>query len=418
MQNQSFNNVIYAERLATTGANLFSATATYWGPDKRIHLAQPKEMRFYYNLDTGEKEGILLEASTTNNVNSSCDFSRTSAWGNPGTGFILNTAESLVDGQVAMKHTLANSGVTHGRNQLIGPSVTSSSNIDCAFAIVENVDATQSAIGIRDGTAGKWICYARFNWTTGTITETLNEIGTYYRAYAKKLMDTGPNGGPVYQIIAIGGNVPNSANLKYMLIYPCGSNALPNTSAQTSVIMHACQYEPQKPFPSSLVITANNNVTRFLDRLAVNINREYFSSEQGTFVVTVKKTEPGVNPIDTTGIIFLDNNSNRRHLYITGDGFASYDGTTALGAAGVNAVSAVFETVATAYNPTNRYSVANGATVYTGTFVAGYNTATSNVTFGGTNTIAHPGIVIKDIQYYPYKLPDANLRALTTRANN
>jgi hypothetical protein len=418
MQNKSFSDILYFERLPAGGAGACTSSATYWGPDKRIHIASNnKEARFHYNTLTGEKEGILLEGTSTNNINSSCNFAATSAWGAVGALFTLSTAESLIEGQVATKHTLANDNLTHGRAQVLGTSATNVINVDCSFAIVENVDAAATSLGIRDQTVGRWICLAKLNWETKVVT-VLNQIGTYSRAYANKLLDVGPNGGEVYQLVVIGGYVPNSANTKAVYIYPCGSDPLPETSAQTSVIVHAVQSEPQRFGPSSLIITGNNNVTRAQDRLAVNVNSGFFSSEQGTFVYTVRKTEPGVDNLNSSYLLNFDNNNLKRHLYISTTSFGSYDGTAVLSTSGVNAVSALFETAASAYNTSHRFITANGIAVTNTTFVAGYNVATSNASITGTGGAPYPGIIIKDIQYYPYKLSDAQLRAITTRANN
>lgn len=198
------------------------------------------------------RPALLLEPAATNLLRDSCNLPASgSAWGTT-SNFSVSAAASLFAGQTAWRHQNLGLVTSPIRSQAIG---TFTGQPQTSSLIVENVDAAETALSIRDITAGVHVCLVRFTWATG---QTSVQSGTGI-VRAQKLADAGPNGGPVYRIIVTGTGTPG--NSRSIFVYPTGTSQ--NTE---TVILHHAQHEGG-PFATSPIVTTASTVTRAADVL-------------------------------------------------------------------------------------------------------------------------------------------------------
>jgi len=118
------------------------------------------------------------------------------------------------------------------------------------YLIIENVDATNTSLGIYDSTAAGWVYLADFDWTTHVLSDSQ---GTGTPSVAL-ISNDGPNGGEVYRLeIKCTGTATNG---RLLYIYPVGQGA----NTLTSIIHHAQLTEDS--VVSSPIITITSTVIR------------------------------------------------------------------------------------------------------------------------------------------------------------
>src|SRR5690606_15082356 len=136
---------------------------------------------------------------------------------------------SIFQGQTAWRHqNLGLSGLV-SRGQTVD---TFTGQPETMSAIIENVDATDAAINIRDNTAGVNLCIGRLTWATGQAS-VQQGTGT---VRAQKLADAGPNGGPVYRLMVTA--TGTAGNQRRIFVYPSGTSQNTRTG-----IVHHVQHE-------------------------------------------------------------------------------------------------------------------------------------------------------------------------------
>ena len=199
-----------------------------------------------------ETPALRLEPAATNLLLDSCNLPASgSAWGST-SNFTVSPAASLFAGQTAWRHTNDGLAASRNRSQSGGQF---GSGPHTAYVIVENVDAAQTALNIRDTTAGANVCVGRLSWATG---EAGVQEGTG-AVRAEKLADAGPNGGPVYLLAVTATGTPG--NNRRIFLYPTGTGQNTDT-----VIIHHVQLE-ERPVHTSPIVTTTAAVTRAADVL-------------------------------------------------------------------------------------------------------------------------------------------------------
>ncbi|MEA3247817.1 MAG: hypothetical protein U9Q74_16830, partial [Gemmatimonadota bacterium] len=136
----------------------------------------------------GSEFGALFESGYNQNALGSNLFGDATYWG-WNTPFTVAAMTSAIGGQVATKHT-DSAGGSHYRSQGIGTFVNAQA--DCSWMLLENVDATESMIGIFDGSASAFLAAAKLTWS-GLATAA--DQGTAPSGYGVINLGTGPNGG-------------------------------------------------------------------------------------------------------------------------------------------------------------------------------------------------------------------------------
>jgi hypothetical protein len=133
---------------------------------------------------------------------------------------------------------------------------------DCVYAIVENVSAAVTDIGLFDADASvnTFVIRGTMNWTTRAFT-IASGAGS---VFAWRIAEVGPNGGPVY-VLAVSGQ-GTAGHPRKVYLYPSG--VVQNGNA---VVVHHLQLESGVLFPSSPIVTSGAGVARSRDLFEVPI---------------------------------------------------------------------------------------------------------------------------------------------------
>lgn len=199
-----------------------------------------------------ETPTVLLEPAATNLLLDSCNLPASgSAWGST-SNFTVSPAASIFQGQTAWRHQNLGLAPSVNRSQGVG---TFSGQPETASVIVENVDATETALSLFHPTLGTHICRGRLTWATGQAS-VQSGAGT---VRAQKLADAGPNGGPVYRLIVTG--TGTAGDQRRIVVYPSGTSQ----NTQTAIVHHV-QHEVGE-VATSPIVTTTAAVTRAADVL-------------------------------------------------------------------------------------------------------------------------------------------------------
>jgi hypothetical protein len=127
---------------------------------------------------------------------------------------------------------LTNDGAISSRNINKSGHLSDGSPVALSVILEKGPGDTVSdtSVSIYNATLAKHDSRVSLNWSSGTYTVV---VGT---GYATKLADVGPNGGPVYKIVVVGG-VPAGDNYT-RFVYCCGTD----TNTKT-VVIHRTQFE-------------------------------------------------------------------------------------------------------------------------------------------------------------------------------
>ena len=163
-------------------------------------------------------------------------------------------------------------------------------------------------------------------------------------------------------------------------------------------------------FPTSYIPTSGSAVTRSADVASLAVSEFGYNQDQGSFVIKFDYNDP-----QNVGTKFLlSSTSSSRFAYTNGNTstFYSYDGVTSLNYGSLSGDGTQY-ILATGMDSAGSVGVVNGGTLSTSTATPQDNVST-NIYIGssaGTNQFlsAH----IKSVQYYPLRLSNAQLQALT-----
>ena len=201
-----------------------------------------------------ETPTLRLEPSRTNLLLQSSNVGPdNSPWAGATEFSSVTPAASIFQGQTAWRHTNGGAAGSRSRRQSAGQFGSGQQTV---YVVAENVNASQTALNIRDATAGVNVCIGQLSWATGGANVQLG-TGT---VRAEKLADAGPNGGPVYLLAVTATGTPG--NDRQILLYPTGTSQNTDTA-----IIHHVQLEEQ-PFHTSPIVTTTAPVTRAADALS------------------------------------------------------------------------------------------------------------------------------------------------------
>jgi len=233
-----------------------SSSAWYIGADGLLRQAAAGVPRIeWYDLDgdgVRETPALRLEPSRTNLLLDSCNLPASgSPWGGT-SNFTVTPAASIFAGQTAWRHQNLGQTTFAGRSQVVG---TLTGQPETVSVVVENVDATTTAVSLFDDTAAAHVCRVQLAWATGAATVVAGS-GT---ARATRLASAGPNGGPVYRITVTG--TGTAGNQRRIVVYPSGTSQ----NTQTAIVHHV-QHEVGA-VATSPIVTTTAPVTRAADVL-------------------------------------------------------------------------------------------------------------------------------------------------------
>lgn len=205
-------------------------------------------LRDRHSVVVGAPPRALIEMSRQNLALNSSNFVDAGSW-NGGSSFVLAAAPSIIAGQTAYRHT-DDGGGNRARSQNVG-TFAGGGQSDCAWCIVENVNAVRCEVSLFDGTASAHVHYGRLTFAT----ESFSTILGAGNGGVIKL------GGGRY-LLWVTGVGATAGNTRRILIYASGATVNTDT-----VILHHGQIEPNALFPSSPIITAGTALTRAQDQL-------------------------------------------------------------------------------------------------------------------------------------------------------
>lgn len=259
----------------------------------------------WYDVDgdgTIDTPLIIVESSRQNQALQSSNLADSAATWAGNTSFTITSKTSIVAGQTAFQH-VNDGGGSRSRSQDYG---TLTGAEETVWAILENVDATVSAISLHDATAATDVHLATLTWATGAM----STDGGSGATFAVKLMDKGPNGGVVYLFGVRGtGTVSNT---RRVALYPTGTT----TNTATCIVHHVQGEDDANVSPPSFIpiVTAGAAVTRAAETLQVP-----FYGPMAGFQIYCKFKELGGVYLAQARIMHIGTTTGAR-VYIQTDG--------------------------------------------------------------------------------------------------
>jgi hypothetical protein len=373
-----------------------SSTATYIGSDGLIKSAAVNEARFDHNPATGESLGLLVEEARTNQVTYSEQFDN-AAWAKDNCTVTANAVAASDNTTTADKIVSANSTAFTG----VSVAVAGSTAATYTFSVfAKAAEATRIQLLWNSGVSSN---YANFNLSTGAVT-----AGTYANAaitafangWYKCSITSSTTG--IWAYVSLS----NSDTATRAAAYP--------GNGTSGVYLWGAQVEAGS-FPTSYIPTTTATVTRAAD--VASMTGTNFSSwnnpTTGTFVSNFCAQGPATFSINGAGgssdrLIFIEASGVRIRQQLCTAGPAVYD-----------------QTPTTVYSKTASnefaFALASGsqASALNGT-IGGAGTATSIFTptsmqIGRETAFGNylNGSLAR-LAYYPVRLPNAQLQALTS----
>ena len=370
------------------------STATYTDESGIIRTAAANEARFDHDSD-GNSLGLLVEESRTNletysEVFTDSSWAKTDSSVNPNA---IVSPDGLSNGTKLVENT---NNAVHGVYKNYGSILTS------GVKYTHTVFAKAGERSTLQLSSSQGSDYANFDLLNGTI--------TYSTAGSNASIVALPNGW--YKCSSQ--FTPSSVALvrPFILVYNT-SNPTRTSSyvgdGTSGIYLWGAQLEAGA-FPTSYIPTAGATATRAADVASMTGTNfsNWWNSSASTFLVT-GKVSSGRTQADNQGAAYLSTGQgSSRLLYVNLNEIATYDGTNKTWVY----VSDQSQThkMAVAFTTTNQYLVVDGGAAVTGAYNNLYNSASSIFIGKGVKQL---GGTIARLAYYPVRLPDATLQALT-----
>lgn len=354
-----------------------STTGTYLGSDGLLKSAAIDEARIEYDA-SGNCLGLLVEEARTNLLAYSAVTE--GGWGESG-----STNTNRNDNVL---------GVFSGLNVVSNGQTWNRATIGATLVSGNTYAAT---VFYKEGTAENVRLTCRANGVESTIggqAGSLNVLGEF--AGPLTLLNEEDYGG-IRKVTFLW--VPNSSS---GVSFGIG----PNTGVSgKSVIAYGAQIESGS-FPTSYIPTSGSTVTRAADVASLAVSEFGYNQDQGSVVVDFIPTD---HPSSTYNQLIVSDGASKRWVYFNDTAtysVAGFDGTNQI------AITNVLAPIKAAIglSSTQGSIAANGDASANSTDVAHNGNILTSTSFDiAANTTAH----IKSIQYYPLRLSNAQLQALT-----
>ena len=363
-----------------------ASTGTFVGSDGLIKTAAINAPRFDHNPTTGESLGLLVEEARTNTWTRSEEFND-AVWTKTDTTVTSNAATAPDGSLTADKLIASATTAVHSMQRVKGlnsPSWTTIYLKAAEYTICDVRDINLDTV-------------FRIDLTSGALSESPAFVG---KLYANQYgVDAVGNG---WYRIRIGRSTADGVINNPVLIYPNGAASYLGDGT-SGIFIWGAQAEASA-FPTSYIPTTTATVTRAADVTSISGTNyaSFINYSEGTWVSSV----PNVN--GTGGRIF-DSRSSILFASANTNGYSYASG-------GASQVSASYPLKgAVVYNSTDVHGVANGS-INTGN-TGGRAISHTYIDIGSANTAA-AGVgflngPIARLTYYPVRLPDAQLQALT-----
>jgi len=369
-----------------------ASTATFVGSNGLIQTAASGAARFDHNPATGESLGLLVEEARTNVLKYSTDFSQTGSWQFSQATPTYNASTAPDGTQTATRLTTVATASTQyitstGTNTVAAGAQTVS-------AYVKPGTCTQLQLQF-NGNINTRICFDLATDSTFNIQANgSNGIGTI------------TNVGNGWKRIVLTSTVAATDTVSIYLLQNQGFTL----SAGLTLEVWGFQAEAGS-FPTSYIPTVASTVTRAADVASMTGTNfsSWYNQSEGTCVLSAKK----INSNESYLFNFSDNTNNNRILSQPA-GYALYVQSTTAQAQLSSAISANSNFKIAVGVKQNSFNLANNGTLGTldtsGIMPVGIDRLHLFSTNSGTE---YSSGTIARLAYYPVRLPDAQLQALT-----
>ena len=348
-----------------------------------LRTANTNEPRIEYDAD-GNLKGLLIEEQRTNLLTYSEAF--TPNWSTT-RATISETNETAPDGTTSVKKIIPN---TNNLNHYVYQPYSAGTHTWTVFAKA----AEYGRISLWEGgVTGK---YASYDLRSGTIlssnadSKSITPYGNGW--YRCSITVTVASGTPYFLIAALNDTVTS----------PYQSFEGDDVSG---TYIWGGQLETGT-FPTSYIPTSGSTVTRNADVATINVSEFEYSQNEGTVVVDFIPTD---HPSSTYNQLIVSDGGSKRWVYFNDTAtysVAGFDGTNQIAITGVLAPIKA----AIGLSSTQGSIAANGDASANSTDVAHNGNILTSTSFDiAANTTAH----IKSVQYYPLRLTNNQLKALT-----
>lgn len=366
----------------TSPRNYNSTTTTaYYGP------------RFDYDPVTLQPKGFLIEEQRTNLLVRSEEFDNAS-WSKIEATITANAAISPDGTADAEKFIPSTNAVSHYVNQ----SVTSTT-AQCTGSVYVKLDGSAiNKVTLFPGSSGT---FANFNLSTlfssgeaNVASTSITNVGNgWYRLSATWVAGITVTTLRIYASSGTFGAAPVAGD------------------GTSGIFLYGAQLEAGA-FATSYIPTVTSTVTRNAD--VASLQNTYFIDHYnpyaGTFIAQFQ-TLYSSNSVSNQGVLALNSNSNQRIMYLpnASSNIATYDGNTTLTASG-DATGNIAKS-AVAYDTESASLVLNGGNVVSANLLStlwngnSLNMGNTPNTFNGW---------LRNIKYYPSKLPNSQIKTLTS----
>jgi hypothetical protein len=204
----------------------------------------------------------------------------------------------------------------------------------------------------------------------------------------------------------------------YVTVHLCRQDGeLHNFSADGTETILVCGHQAELgSFPTSYIPTSGATATRSADVASINVGSFGYNKGAGSFVVAGQ-----MNAINYSSrfVVLSDTTANNRILMAAGNSFHGYmsdNGSQELNLSGGISAANEQQKVSFAWKKDNAGVSLNGGAVVTDTSVT-IPTGISRLSIGSNSalsTVGSASLHISSIAYYPRRLTDAQIKALTS----
>jgi len=377
-----------------------STTGTYLGSDGLLKSAAINEARIEYDA-SGNCLGLLVEEGRTNLLQYSEDFAG-SYWTK---GTITVSANNAIapDGSASADKIVPNAN--NDRNHIIYKDMTSSP-LDAFSLFVKPAGFDYVSLILQTSGSADAIG-VQFNLLAGTVVTSQNANGI--------IQDVG-NGW--YRVTV----TPTTSSTFYYAVIQPNDGSAPNTSdffrstfagnGSDGVYLWGAQFE-RGSFPTSYIPTSGSAVTRAADVASLAVSEFGYNQDQGSVVVNY---DAKYNSFSTRIVELQSDTNNRMTLYIGQDNasvalFIRASSSNQGSPATTNVAQVGLDKVAFSVASNSANICLNGGTVGVSTSVT--VPSVTSLLIGDSNAAGYLNGHIKSVQYYPLRLSNAQLQALT-----
>jgi len=380
-----------------------ASTGTYVGSDGLFKTAQIGEPRFDHNPITGESLGLLVEEARTNLVTYSQAFNNTNySTGYNGGGFTEN-ATVAPDGTLTASKLTRNAGTSGafwGKYNMQGISVTNGTayTLSCFLKAAE-ITTVRLHGDVRDG-----------GGTDFSAAFTLTGSGSYalYSATSAQISYAG-NGW--YRCSVTGTSTSTEGEEPALLVFGTGASG-------DGFFAWGFQLEVGS-FPTSYIPTTSATVTRAADVASITGTNfsSWYTQTQGTFFVALRLINTGegcvIGPTNSSngdlsqGLLINAFTAQLRVINYLDSGSTSNDIVNNTPLIGVNKIA-----VAGSITDDTTGVYFNTSTGFVNASRAGGFSDVAGLKIGERSGLRITGTIAR-LTYYPVRLPDATLQAIT-----